>query len=60
MLKRYYDSETYNKMGRPDLGTKCYFMKGGKKIYGIIVLINFTSEKGKHNGKILLGLQPYK
>lgn len=60
MLKRYFDSETYQKIGQPNLGHKIYFMRGGKKIWGILSLINYTSEKGKHKGKILLGLEPFK
>ncbi len=60
MLKRYFKSETYRKMGSPDLETKIYFMKNNKKIYGKIALIQFTSEKSKHNGDILIGLEPFK
>lgn len=60
MLKRYFNSETYRKMGSPDLRDKCYFMRAGKKVHGTIGLIQFTSDKGKHKGDILLGLVPYK
>jgi len=60
MLKRYFDSETYAKMGHPDLGQKIYFMRAGKKVWGRVALLHFTSDKGKHKGKIELGLEPFK
>lgn len=39
MLKRKFDSETYAKMGHPNLGNKIYFMKNGKKIWGTVSLL---------------------
>lgn len=59
MIKRYFDSETYRKIGSPDLGSKMFLPRGGKRIYGKVSLLKFTSEKGKHNGKILLGIVPF-
>lgn len=60
MLKRYFTSETYRKIGSPDIGTKIYFMKNNKKIFGKVSLVQFTSEKSRHNGDILIGLEPFK
>ncbi len=60
MLKRKFDSETYAKMGQPDLGSKIYFMKAGKKIWGTVSLLSFVGFKGAKNGLILLGLEPFK
>jgi hypothetical protein len=60
MLKRHFDSETYRKMGSPDLGCVIYFMRAGKKIWGSVSLLHFTGEKSKHKGKIELGLVPFK
>lgn len=60
MAKRYFDSETYNKLGQPDLGSKMYFIKNGKKVWGKVVSVHFTGEKSKHKGKIELGIAPFK
>jgi hypothetical protein len=59
-MKRKFDSKTYAKMGSPDLGSKIYFIKNGKKIYGKVSLLSFTGFKGAKNGLILLGLEPFK
>jgi len=58
--KRYFDSETYNKLGQPDLGAKMYFIRNGKKVWGTVSLVHFTGEKSKHKGKIELGISPFK
>ena len=60
MAKRYFDSETYNKLGQPDLGAKMYFIRNGKKVWGTVSLVHFTGEKSKHKGKIELGISPFK
>lgn len=60
MAKRYFDSETYNKLGQPDLGSKMYFIRNGKKVWGVVVSVHFTGEKSKHKGKIELGIAPFK
>jgi len=60
MLKRKFDSETYSKMGHPDLGSKIYFMRAGKKVWGKVSLLSFSGFKGAKNGLILLGLEPFK
>ena len=60
MAKRYFDSETYQKLGQPDLGSKMYFMRSGKKVWGSVVSVRFTGEKSKHKGKIELGIAPFK
>ena len=60
MAKRYFDSETYQKLGQPDLGSKMYFMRSGKKVWGSVVSVRFTGEKSKHKGEIELGIAPFK
>jgi hypothetical protein len=60
MAKRYFDSETYNKLGQPDLGSKMYIIQNGKKVWGKVVSVHFTGEKSKHKGKIELGIAPFK
>ena len=57
MTKRYFDSDTYNKIGSPDLGCKMYIIRAGKKIYGTVCFLNFTGIKSKHKGKIEVGLK---
>lgn len=57
MTKRYYDSETYRKIGSPDLGCKMYIVRAGKKIYGTVQSLNFTGVKSRHKGKIEIGLK---
>lgn len=47
-------------MGHPDLGSKIYFMKGGKKVWGRVSLLSFCGFKGVKKGLILLGLEPFK
>jgi hypothetical protein len=60
MIKRKFDSETYIKMGKPDIGSTVYFMKSGEKVWGKISLISFYGFKGAKDGLILLGLTPFK
>lgn len=58
-MKKYFDSEIYNKIGSPDLGCKMYFKKNGVKIFGKVSSIHFTGLKSKHKGKIEIGLAPF-
>lgn len=60
MLKRQIKSETYLKMGCPDLGDKIYLIQGGKKVYGKVGLLSFTGFKGSKDGDVLIGLSPFK
>jgi hypothetical protein len=60
MAKRYFDSETYNKLGQPDLGSRMYIMQNGNKVWGRVVSVNFTGDKSKHKGKIELKIAPFK
>jgi hypothetical protein len=53
-------TEIYKKMGHPGLGSKIYFMKDGKKIYGKVSLLSFCGFKGAKNGLILIGIEPFK
>lgn len=56
MLKRLFTQEVYQKIGCPDLTNKMYFKKGGKKIWGRVVLVDYH----KKRGYIQLGLLPFK
>ena len=60
MLKRKFNSETYAKMGYPDLGNKIYFIQSGKKVWGTVSLLSFRGFKGASDGLILIGLEPFK
>ena len=60
MIKRYFDNETYTKLGQPDLGCKMFAIKSGKKIWGTIASIKYMGNKSKHKGKIELGISPFK
>ena len=60
MIKRKFDSETYHKMGCPDLGCKIYMMKAGKKIWGTVTLLSFREFKNAKKGLILIGIEPFK
>ena len=60
MIKRKFDTKTYAKMGYPDIGSKIYFMKAGRKVWGTVSLLSFSGFKGAKNGLILLGLNPFK
>lgn len=59
MIKRKFDTETYIKMGSPDLGDKIYVIQSGKKIWGIVSLLSFQGFKGARNGLVLIGLEPF-
>lgn len=59
MMKRKFTVETYQKMGRPDLGQKMYFMKAGQKVWGTVVLVAETGFQGASKGLVLLGLEPF-
>lgn len=56
MIKRLFDSETYQKIGCPDLTHKIYFNRDGKKIWGKVVSLKHTG----FSGKIQIGIQPLK
>ena len=60
MIKRCYDSQTYQKMGHPDLGSVMFMKCQGIKRWGSVVLVHFTGEKSRHKGKIMLGIDPFK
>jgi hypothetical protein len=59
MLKRKITKEMYLKMGVPDLGSKLFFTKKGKRIYGKCCLLSFSGFKGAKNGLVLIGIIPY-
>lgn len=56
MIKRLFDTDTYRKMGCPDLNSIIFMKKSGKKRYGKVVLLSFTG----HKGKIQIGIDPFK
>lgn len=60
MIKRVFDSSTYAKIGHPDLDSKIYFMRKGKKIWGSVVMVSYFGFKGAKDGKIMLGIRPFK
>ena len=58
-MKRTISKETYSKMNKPDLGSKIYLLKNGKKVFGIVSYIEFTGDKSKHKGGIRIGIIPF-
>ncbi len=46
MAKRIFDSETWRKIGQPDLGSKMYFIENGKKVWGEVISVNYGHKKG--------------
>lgn len=56
MLKRFFTKKTYEKIGCPDLLNKMFFMRGGKRIYGRVVLVDYFKKKDH----VLIGLEPFK
>ena len=60
MIKSKYPSEVYAKMGHPDLGSKMYMTRAGKKVWGSVSLLSFCGFKGARNGLVLLGIEPFK
>jgi hypothetical protein len=60
MIKRKFDSETYAKMGHPDLGSKIYMKANGKRRWGgVVTMLSFTGFKGASKGLILIGIEPF-
>lgn len=48
MAIRVFNSETWRKIGQPDVGSKMFYInqKTGKKVYGTVVMVNFGHKKG--------------
>lgn len=47
MKKKVFDVETWRKIGRPDIGSKMFYINGfGKKVYGTVVEINYNHKHG--------------
>ena len=42
MAKRIFDSATWRKIGQPDLNSRMYFIKDGKRVWGNVTSIAFT------------------
>ena len=55
MARRVFDSETWIKIGQPDLNSKLFFKdKNGNKIWGVVTMINYSHKKG-----VELNIQPF-
>jgi hypothetical protein len=46
MAKRIFDTETWIKLGQPDLNSKMYYIVNGKKVWGQVIAINYGHKKG--------------
>lgn len=60
MIKRKVTTEVYNKMGSPDLNSKIYFMRAGKKVWGKVSLLSFCGFKDAKKGLVLIGMEPFR
>lgn len=53
---RTYDSETWVKIGQPDLGSKMFMKKkNGEKVWGSVSSIDYS-----YKGKVRIGIDPFK
>jgi len=57
MAVRIFDSETWSKIGQPDLGSKMFYINKStnKKVWGSVTEVNFGHKKG-----IKLKIKPFK
>ena len=55
-MKRYFTSEQYGKIGKPDLGVRIRLKIKGEYKNVLVVSVHFTGEKSRHKGKIELGI----
>lgn len=57
MAKRYFDTETWRKIGQPDLNSRMFYINGktGEKVWGQVTSVNFGTSKG-----IELVIKPFK
>ncbi len=57
MARRIFNTETWVKIGQPDLGSKMFYTnrKTGQKIWGVVTEINHGHKKG-----VALKIKPYK
>lgn len=57
MAVRFFNSDTWIKIGQPDLGSKMFYIdkETGKKIYGRVTGVDFGHKKG-----VKLKIKPYK
>jgi ribosomal protein L35AE/L33A len=48
MAVRIFDSETWRKIGQPDLGSKMFYIdkSTGKKVWGSVTEVQFGYKKG--------------
>jgi ribosomal protein L35AE/L33A len=48
MAVRIFDSETWRKIGQPDLGSKMFYIdkSTGKKVWGSVTEVQFGHKKG--------------
>jgi len=57
MAVRIFDSETWRKIGQPDLGSKMFYINKstGKRVWGKVESVQFGHKKG-----IKLKIKPFK
>lgn len=60
MIRKKIKQEVYAAMGYPDLGSRIFLLKDGKRVFGKVCLLSFIGFKGAKNGKILIGIEPFK
>jgi hypothetical protein len=60
MVRKKVNEKVYAAMGHPDLGSRIFLLKDGKRIFGKVCLLSFIGFKGAKNGKILIGIEPFK
>lgn len=57
MAKRIFDTETWKKIGQPDLGSKMFYINGKtkEKVWGFVTEVNYGHKRG-----VALTIKPYK
>jgi hypothetical protein len=58
MIRKKINDSVYAAMGYPDLGSRIFLLKDGKRIFGKVCLLSFIGFKGAKNGKVLIGIEP--
>ena len=54
-MKKIFDTNTWVKLGQPDLNSKMYFVRDKKKVWGIVTQIHYGHRKG-----VMLKITPFK
>ena len=57
MAVRYFDYKTYEKIGRPDLNSKIFYInkETNEKVYGYVSQVEYGNKRG-----VKLKIKPYK